>query len=323
MDAAPVDPLDPEVRVAAEGFTDVENAEHDPAFDSALRSETADATLAADDAPGETEARIGDGDVDVEAEAAPEAELDPKAAAKAAREKEEARRMAVVRRELGKLVEDAFAALTVAYADPNRSLCRGVQLVEVAGGYQLRTASAVAPFVRHFLQVKPTKLTRAQLEIMAIIAYRQPVTRPEIEQIRGVDCGAGLKVLLDRRLVRILGKKEEVGRPLLYGTSKEFLEFFRLGSLLELPTLREFQELTDEHRKQVDEALAVEAPLGNLRDLVETAESTFVHDDSALIQDLDQALTGARQTVNRVAELTGLRKDEDEPMPPPQDPGQS
>jgi segregation and condensation protein B len=104
----------------------------------------------------------------------------------------------------------------------------GIVLHEVAGGWQYRTAPESAEFVRRFLKVKPQRLTRAAVETLSIIAYRQPVTRPELEDIRGVDSGAVLKALLDRRLIKIVGKKEEVGRPILYGTTREFLEFFAL-----------------------------------------------------------------------------------------------
>ena len=128
----------------------------------------------------------------------------------------------------------------------------GIVLVEVAGGWQLRTDPGAAEYVRRFLKVKPQRLTRAAVETLAIIAYRQPVTRPEIEEIRGVDTGAVLKALLERRMVKILGKKEEVGRPILYGTTREFLEFFALRDLGSLPTLREFQELSQEHQEIVE-----------------------------------------------------------------------
>ncbi|HSN14870.1 MAG TPA: SMC-Scp complex subunit ScpB [Anaeromyxobacteraceae bacterium] len=128
----------------------------------------------------------------------------------------------------------------------------GVVLHEVAGGWQLRTSPLNADFARRFLRVKPQRLTRAALETLAIIAYRQPVTRPEIEEIRAVDCGAVVKALLERRLIKILGKKEEPGRPILYGTTREFLEFFALKDLASLPTLREFHELSREHRDIVE-----------------------------------------------------------------------
>src|SRR5205814_9164508 len=90
---------------------------------------------------------------------------------------------------------------------------------------------------------------------------RQPITRPEIDDIRGVDSSATLKLLIDRMLIRVLGKREEVGRPMLYGTTKEFLDFFSLGDLRELPTLREYSELTAESRKVMSDRLGL-APDG-------------------------------------------------------------
>ena len=140
---------------------------------------------------------------------------------------------------------------------------RGFQLHQVAGGYQFRTNPENAQWVQKLLAQKPVKLSRAQLETLAIAAYRQPITRPEIDEIRGVDSGGTLKTLLDRSLVRILGKKEEPGRPLLYGTTKEFLEFFNLRDLKDLPTLREFHELSEEHQAQVA-ALEGVAPEGSV-----------------------------------------------------------
>lgn len=125
---------------------------------------------------------------------------------------------------------------------------RGVHLYYVAGGYQFRSARETADFVKTLVAPKPVRLTRAQLETLAIVAYRQPITRPEIDDVRGVDSGSSLKVLTDRGLVKILGRKDEPGRPLVYGTTPEFLEFFGLGSLKDLPTLREFSDLTDEHK---------------------------------------------------------------------------
>ena len=140
---------------------------------------------------------------------------------------------------------------------------RGIQLHPVAGGWQFRTSPQNATWVQKLVAQKPVRLTRPQLETLAICSYRQPSTRPEIDEIRGVDSGGTLKTLLDRALIRILGKKEEAGRPLLYGTTKEFLEFFNLRDFKELPTLREFQELSDEHRAQV-EALERAAPPGTV-----------------------------------------------------------
>jgi segregation and condensation protein B len=140
----------------------------------------------------------------------------------------------------------------------------GVVLHEVAGGWQLRSSPDNSGFARRFLKVKPQRLTRAALETLAIIAYRQPVTRPEMEEIRGVDCGAVVKALLERKLIKILGKKEEPGRPILYGTTREFLEFFALKDLASLPTLREFHELSVEHREIVEQQ--AEPPVAGLVD---------------------------------------------------------
>jgi segregation and condensation protein B len=129
----------------------------------------------------------------------------------------------------------------------------GIVLVDLEGRFHLRTDPQVGPYVRRMLQVRPMRLTRAALETLAIVAYRQPVTRPEMEDLRGVDCGAVTRALLERKLIRILGKKDEPGRPLLYGTTREFLELFSLRDLTQLPTLREFQELSEESRKIVEE----------------------------------------------------------------------
>jgi segregation and condensation protein B len=129
---------------------------------------------------------------------------------------------------------------------------RGMVLQEVSGGYLFRTHHAYSTWVQQLIQGRPVRLSRAQLETLSIVAYRQPITRPEIDQIRGVDSGATLKLLLDRHLIRILGKKEEPGRPLLYGTTKEFLDFFSLKDLRELPTLREYSELSEENQQLVE-----------------------------------------------------------------------
>jgi segregation and condensation protein B len=136
---------------------------------------------------------------------------------------------------------------------------RGIVLSEIAGGWVFRTNAQYAPFVRELTSERPVRLTRAQVETLAIVAYRQPVTRPEIDEIRGVDSGATLKLLLERDLVRILGKKDEPGRPLLYGTTSQFLSFFGLKSLRDLPTLREFTELSDDSQREAD------AELGDVR----------------------------------------------------------
>ncbi len=139
------------------------------------------------------------------------------------------------------LLNQAFELLRASYESP----LRGVALAEVGGGYQLRTVSDNAPWVLKLNEAKPQRLSRAALETLAIISYKQPLTRPEIEEIRGVDCGGVLRTLLERELIKILGKKEEPGNPLIYGTTDFFLSFFGIKSLKELPSLKEYSELQE------------------------------------------------------------------------------
>jgi segregation and condensation protein B len=120
---------------------------------------------------------------------------------------------------------------------------RGLRLMRVAGGYQLRTLAEHGPWIRRLLGGKPPRLSRALMETLAIIAYRQPSTRPEIEAIRGVDVDGVLSTLLERRLIKIVGRKEAPGRPILYGTTKDFLEVFGLPDLEALPPLKDLGEL--------------------------------------------------------------------------------
>ena len=121
---------------------------------------------------------------------------------------------------------------------------RGLQLVEVAGGYQLRTAKVNADWVKKFLGGRPARMGRATLETLAIIAYRQPITKAEIESIRGVDVDGVITTLLERNLIRAVARKDVAGRPFLYGTTAEFLQLFNLKDLTELPTLKETDEIS-------------------------------------------------------------------------------
>ena len=116
---------------------------------------------------------------------------------------------------------------------------RGFYIEEVAGGYQFRTRERFTPWLKRLEGLRPPSLSRAALETLAIIAYRQPVTRAEIEEIRGVEVGGILRNLLQRRLIKVLGRKDIPGRPIVYGTTREFLELFGLKDLSALPVLEE------------------------------------------------------------------------------------
>jgi segregation and condensation protein B len=121
---------------------------------------------------------------------------------------------------------------------------RGIQLVQVAGGYRLVTKQEYGPWLKRMDKARSAqKLSRSALESLAIIAYKQPLVRSEIEEIRGVETSSVLRTLCERKLVRIVGRKDVPGRPIMYGTTKFFLEHFGLQDLSQLPPLREFKEL--------------------------------------------------------------------------------
>ncbi|RJP85901.1 MAG: SMC-Scp complex subunit ScpB [Desulfobacteraceae bacterium] len=119
----------------------------------------------------------------------------------------------------------------------------GFLIHEVAGGYQFRTRPEFKEWIRRLLQPKPPKLSKPAMETLAIIAYRQPILRSEIEHVRGVDSANSLRMLLERKLIRVLGRREIPGRPLVYATTTKFLETFDLRDLKDLPTLKEIADL--------------------------------------------------------------------------------
>jgi segregation and condensation protein B len=137
-------------------------------------------------------------------------------------------------------VESALMVLGRRFANP----ASGVRLVEVSGGWQIRTDPRFADAVLRLRGARPQKLSRASIEVLAVVAWRQPVIKSEIDQLRGVDSGGVLKSLIDRGLIRGSGRREDIpGRPLEYSTTPAFLEMFQLRSLRDLPSLRERQEL--------------------------------------------------------------------------------
>lgn len=137
-------------------------------------------------------------------------------------------------------VETAIGDLANEYEQRNG----GLQLREIAGGWQIATRAEHHEQIRAYLKSRPSaKLSLASLETLAVIAYKQPVTVPEILEIRGVQSPSAIKTLLDKRLIVAKGRKETVGRPMMYGTSKEFLIQFGLKDLTELPSIEDFQDL--------------------------------------------------------------------------------
>ncbi len=203
----------------------------------------------------------------------------------------------------------------------------GIQVVHLSNGWHLRTNHENGAWVAKLLAGKPMRLSRAMMETLAIVAYRQPVTRPEIDDIRGVDCGPVLKTLLDRGLIRIIGKKEDVGRPMLYGTTPEFLRVFNLRDLSDLPTLREFYELSEDQQAHVEakhgpapeaapaegETADASVPAGTPTSKKEPPKLSFVsrqdlppedEDADPLLEELEDATKAATQALGAPTEPT-------------------
>ena len=143
--------------------------------------------------------------------------------------------------------------LNEAYVESHRAF----EIWEVAGGYQLRSLPEFAPYLKQIQKTRPLRLSNAALEVLSVVAYRQPVTRGEIDHIRGVDSGAVLRSLLDRQLVRIAGHREVPGRPIVYATTRRFLEVFGLGRLGDLPNLRELEEIAGADEEEEGETVVV------------------------------------------------------------------
>jgi segregation and condensation protein B len=165
-------------------------------------------------------------------------------------------------------------------ADQYEARGGGFGLSEVAGGWQLRTRPEHHEWIKRLLQPSPQRLSKAALETLAIVAYNQPIIRADVEHIRGVDCGGILRQLMERKLIRVLGRKEIPGRPLIYATSKLFLELFDLKDLKDLPTPKEIEEmgLSDDgtFRQAVDSAATI---------ALNDALTNRPHADEASLQD--------------------------------------
>ncbi len=213
-------------------------------------------------------------------------------------------------------VKAAFGTLLERYRSPLRGIASGFQLVEIDGGLAFRTAASSARFIRRMQQGKPQRLSRAALETLAVVAYRQPATKPQIEEVRGVDCGGALKALLDKKLVRVLGKADEIGRPLLYGTTRTFLEFFHLAALDDLPTLKQLHEL--EHGPGVQPEPEVSTQAAVIMDLFNPDRVGLVSDETEresaeALDDLEAALTTAKDVAKKASTVVwGVEVEDDD-----------
>lgn len=184
------------------------------------------------------------------------------------------------------LIQTTLDRLVERYQDEES----GFELRVVAEKYQLRTKEEFGGYLRELRAGRPRKLSKPALETLAIIAYRQPIVKSDIEKIRGVDVTPTLKTVLDRKLVKIVGHKATVGQPALYGTTEEFLKLFGLESLSELPTLRDIRELEDDPGENEDEEEgegleAAESSVEKSSEEVSSGESGSSSDEN-LAQDL-------------------------------------
>ncbi|HLE19050.1 MAG TPA: SMC-Scp complex subunit ScpB [Syntrophales bacterium] len=167
---------------------------------------------------------------------------------------------AAVKAALGELIEDY------------RNKAGGFYIEEVASGYQFRTNPEFAPWLRRFFKIGMQKISKAAMETLAVTAYKQPVTRGEIEGIRGVDSGGVLATLMEKRFIKIVGRKEVPGRPVVYGTTKEFLETFELRDLSCLPSLKDLKKMEEEYAQEQGQQRAEDTVKDSVQGAQEAAD---------------------------------------------------
>jgi segregation and condensation protein B len=214
-------------------------------------------------------------------------------------------------------IQKALAALEEDYAHEERAF----RLLHIAGGFQLATKPAFAEVVRRlFVGKRRVRLTKAALEALAIIAYKQPTTRPEIDAIRGVSSGGVLETLLERNLIRIAGRADGVGRPLLYGTTSDFLQYLGLNHLRDLPSLEELEtmlaEREEEARRQEEEemleldAIGAEVPENTDATVSATLEEKLQARNLPTLDELDDELRQRGATLEELSARVTPRRPE-------------
>lgn len=202
-----------------------------------------------------------------------------------------------------KEIKSALTSLWQKWNDEERALGRGLSLKKIADGFVFTSASQHGEIVQRIVEAKPITLTKAQIEVLAIVAYRQPLTRIDVDEIRGVDSSFALKRLMQLKLLKILGKSEGLGRPILYGTTKEFLEFFSLNSLNDLPTLKQYEALGKNEEEEVD----VDMAKVTFKDIFADANEAIFSSD--LEQMSNEALESLEEALLRVDILKKVHAD--------------
>lgn len=192
-------------------------------------------------------------------------------------------------------IQEALAKLMSEY---NENPAKGLMLRELDGAYQFVTKPEAAPYLQKLTVDKPKTLSQAALETLSVIAYRQPVVRSDIEQIRGVDCGGVLKTLLERGLIKIIGRREEAGQPLIYSTTPAFLELFHLTRLEELPSMKEIEQIVEESQKRKEEMPVAETASEEGLETDASQESAFhgaLPEEEAALGELEASLKDLRK----------------------------
>ncbi|MBX7148077.1 SMC-Scp complex subunit ScpB [bacterium] len=257
---------------------------------------------------GELEQEAEQSEASEAVEVAPEAaaELDPLAQLKAAQQE--------LNEEISKAdIKNCLDELILLYQGSDH----GFELVNVAKGYQFRTKHSMAAVVRKVYKLPKPRLSAPSMETLAIIAYQQPITRNKIEDIRGVDTGGVLKTLLEKDLVKIVGRSEEPGRPIMYGTSKAFLETFSLSSLSELPTLKDLDTLNatlSESSAKSDDEIIAEGDEESFAEELSFDNSLDV-ESNELLGDLDASLNSLKNLESEIFTETEEEKPTDEAQP--------
>ena len=187
------------------------------------------------------------------------------------------------------------------------SSTRGIEIAKMAGGFIFRTKIEHKDRITRMQNLAPTRMSQAMLEVLSIVAFNQPATRERVEEIRGVECGHHLRNLLSKKLIRMVGRSEQVGRPMLYGTTKEFLELFCLSSLKDLPSVREIEDLVPKSEVGAEEENSLRSELWEILDNSEEIQfSDIEKKEEGIFSTLDEMATIEKQ---KAKELRAKQKE--------------
>ncbi len=198
-----------------------------------------------------------------------------------------------------KTIQDTLGELQQDYTD------RGIELKQVASGYRFQACKAISPWLANLWEEKPPRYSRALLETLVLIAYRQPITRAEIEEIRGVVVSTHIiRTLLERDWVRVVGQRDVPGKPSLYATTKQFLDYFNLKSLEDLPTLSEVRDIDTVEKQAVEQLNLVVADADGSDNIEQVAEYADVVDQAVIEKDVVESSIEGNNIENMVEQGT-------------------